>query len=95
MAQITSWVGYLCHQLGMWAIIYYAISAKPKYTQSLHRFNLLAMAFNGFFILVHILQTKFFYDGLAQDPSIFSSFGSVVVMILIDINIQTVIMIKK
>ncbi len=80
-AQLTSWVGYLCHQLAMWAIIYYAIQARPAYSKTLHGFNLLAMAVNGVFVLLHILQTKFFYDGLAQDTSIFSSFGSVVVML--------------
>ena len=81
LSQLTAWLGYLCHQLSMWAIIYYAVQAKPNYSKKLHRFNVLALAVNGAFVLLHILQTKIFYDGLAQDTSIFSSFGSVVVML--------------
>ena len=45
------------------------------------RSNLLAIAVNVFFILAHIAQTKFFYDGLAQDTHEATSLGSVVIML--------------
>lgn len=83
MARITAWGGYLLHQISLWAIIYYGIRKKPKYVMGLHRFNLLALAVNTFFILAHIAQTKLFYDGLAQDTSIYSSFGSVAIMLFL------------
>ncbi|MGC7094338.1 hypothetical protein ACPZ19_06725 [Amycolatopsis lurida] len=40
--------------------------------------NVIALAANLGFIALHEVQTQLFYDGLAQDVSIFSSQGSVV-----------------
>jgi hypothetical protein len=66
----------------MWALIYYGIHLKPRYQNTLHPFNVAALVVNAFFVLLHIGQTKFFYDGLAQDVSVWTSFGSVVVMFI-------------
>ena len=44
--------------------------------------NLAALGANAAFILLHFLQTHLWYDGLAQDTSIFSSQGSVVVLLV-------------
>ena len=40
------------------------------------------LAANAFFILLHFVQTHIWYDGLAQDVSIFSSQGSVIVLLV-------------
>ena len=40
-------------------------------------------AANAGFILLHILQTRIWYDGLAQNVSIWSSQGSVVLMLVL------------
>ena len=37
---------------------------------------------NGFFVALHLVQTHIWYDGLAQDVSIWSALGSVVVMLV-------------
>ena len=37
---------------------------------------------NGLFIVLHLAQTHLWYDGLAQDVSIWSALGSVVVMLV-------------
>ena len=51
-------------------------------TSGLHRVNLVALAVNASFIVVHLVQTQLFYDGLAQDVSIFSSQGSVILLLV-------------
>jgi hypothetical protein len=44
--------------------------------------NYLALGLNAFFILLHIFQTHIWYDGLAQDVPIWSSQGSVIVLLV-------------
>lgn len=78
----TAWGGYLAHQLTLWWVIWYAQKMKPKYTTGLHKFNTWALAVNAIFIGLHLIQTHVFYDGLAQDVSIWSSQGSVIVLLV-------------
>lgn len=78
----TSWGFYLLHQFAIWGLIYYAQTRVKKYVAGLHPVNIAALGINAFFILLHFLQTHIWYDGLAQDVSIFSSQGSVIVMLV-------------
>ncbi|WP_329792319.1 hypothetical protein V1227_10520 [Lentzea sp. DG1S-22] len=78
----SAWVGYAAHQLVSWGLIYYAQTRIRRYTSGLHRINYIALAANSGFIALHALQTQLFYDGLAQDVSIFSSQGSVVLLLV-------------
>ncbi len=80
--RLSVWSLYLLHQLTLWGLIAYAQKNRPKYTDGLHRFNILALGVNALFILLHFAQTHLFYDGLAQDVSIFSSQGSVIVLLV-------------
>jgi len=80
--RLTAWGFYLLHQLTIWYLIYYAQKNVKRYTSGLHKVNLLALGANAFFILIHFVQTHIWYDGLAQDVSIFSSQGSVIVMLV-------------
>ncbi|WP_439658795.1 hypothetical protein ACSHWB_41465 [Lentzea sp. HUAS TT2] len=82
-SRASAWVGYAAHQLVSWGLIYYAQTRIRRYTTGLHRINVLALAANGAFIGLHALQTQVFYDGLAQDVSIFSSQGSVVLLLVV------------
>jgi hypothetical protein len=81
-SRATAWGFYLAHQVALWALIYYAQTRAPKYTTGLHRFNVIALAVNAGFILLHFVQTHVWYDGLAQDVSIFTSQGSVIVLLV-------------
>jgi hypothetical protein len=81
-SRFTAWGFYLVHQLVSWGLIYYAQTRVKKYTKVLHKINYLALALNAGFILLHVLQTHLWYDGLAQDVSIWSSQGSVVVLLV-------------
>jgi hypothetical protein len=78
----TAWGSYLAHQLGFWYLIYRAQRERLKYGKTLHRLNVAALAWNAAFISLHFVQTHIWYDGLAQDVSIWSSQASVVVLLV-------------
>lgn len=78
----TAWGLYLTHQITIWGLIYYAQTHVRGYTNGLHRINWIALGANAVFIFLHLLQTQVWYDGLAQDVSIFSSQGSVIVLLV-------------
>ncbi|UCH25325.1 MAG: hypothetical protein JSV66_15545 [Trueperaceae bacterium] len=80
--QLTAWGFYLAHQFAMWGLIWYGQNRVKRYTTGLHPLNVIALAANAFFILLHLLQTHLWYDGLAQDVSIWSSQGSVIVLLI-------------
>ncbi|GIH79786.1 hypothetical protein [Planobispora longispora] len=79
----SAWLGYAAHQAAIWGLIYYAQTRVRRYTSGLHAVNVVALAVNFAFVLLHTLQTHLFYDGLAQDVSIFSSQGSVVLLLVV------------
>lgn len=79
----SAWAGYAAHQLVSWALIFYAQRHVREYTGGLHPVNVVALATNLGFIALHELQTQVFYDGLAQDVSIFSSQGSVILLLIV------------
>lgn len=78
----TAWGFYALHQITLWGLIYYGQTRVKRYTGGLHRINLAALAANAFFILLHFAQTHIWYDGLAQDVSIWSSQGSVILLLV-------------
>jgi hypothetical protein len=80
--RLSAWLGYAAHQLVSWGLIHYAQTRIRRYTHELKRVNLVALAANLGFVALHALQTQVFYDGLAQDVSIFSSQGSVVLLLV-------------
>jgi hypothetical protein len=81
-SRATAWGGYMLHQVALWWLIYRAQSQKLKYTNGLHRVNVLTLAINAFFVVLHLIQSHIWYDGLAQDVSIFSSQGSVILLLV-------------
>ena len=81
-SRVTAWGLYLAHQISLWGLIYYAQTRVKKYTTGLHRVNVFALGVNALFLFLHLLQTQVWYDGLAQDVSIFTSQGSVIVMLV-------------
>lgn len=81
-SRATAWGFYLVHQLFAWGVIYYAQTRVRKYVPGLQGVNVLALAGNAFFILLHFVQTHLWYDGLAQDVSIWSSQASVIILLV-------------
>ncbi len=80
-SHFTAWTGYILHQVTVWGLMYWAQEKGLKYSDKLHPVNLLALGANAAFILLHLLQTHYFYDGLAQDTHIFTSQGSVIILL--------------
>ena len=64
-------------------MIFYAQTRVRTYSKTLHPINVVALLASLAFIGLHELQTQLFYDGLAQDVSIFSSQGSVVLLLVV------------
>ena len=89
MAHLTAWTGYLLHNILAWAVIFLAQRQKPKYGNNLRWFNWTMIAINIIFALVHVLQTRFFYDGLAQSVPEITALGSVAVMLVFIIILET------
>lgn len=81
--RLSAWSGYLLHQLVSWGLIWWAQTHVKRYTTRLHPVNVVALAANLGFIGLHELQTQVFYDGLAQDVSIYSSQGSVIALLVV------------
>ncbi|MBU2864961.1 hypothetical protein KO489_13965 [Reinekea forsetii] len=82
MSRFTSWGGYILHQGFMWGLIFYAQRAGLKYSKKLHPINMLALIGTLGFVVLHWVQTAIWYDGIAQDTSVFSSQGSVIVLLV-------------
>lgn len=81
-SRLSVWGLYFVHQIAIWWCIFYAQKNKLKYTSGLHPLNIWALGINAVFALLHVLQTHLWYDGLAQDVSILSSQGSVIVLLV-------------
>ncbi|MBE1584210.1 hypothetical protein ACFPOI_29505 [Nonomuraea angiospora] len=81
--RLSAWLPYAAHQLALWALIFYAQTRVGRYSRGLHPVNVMALGVNTAFIALHMAQTQLFYDGLAQDVSIFSSQGSVILLLVV------------
>lgn len=81
-SRFSAWFLYGLHQLGLWGLIAWAQHRRPAYSATLHPVNAIAIAFNLLFVILHIVQTRYFYDGLAQDTSVLSSQFSVIFMLV-------------
>lgn len=79
--RLSAWGLYAIHQIILWGLIYYAQNTVQKYSKGLHPVNLWALGVNAVFIVLHLIQTHLWYDGLAQDVSSFTSQGSVILML--------------
>jgi hypothetical protein len=81
-SRFTSWGLYGLHQAAVWILVVLSMREK-KHTGGLTRINVAFLLVNLLFILLHILQTHVWYDGLAQDVPIWSSQFSVIIMLVI------------
>ena len=84
--QLTAWLGFALHQLLVWGTIYYAQTnySKRDYGAALRPVNVWALTINLAFVILHYLQTLFFYDAIAQDlPSWTAQFAVALMLIVI------------
>lgn len=87
-SRASAWIGYLLHQVSIWGLIWWAQRERPAYSGRLHRFNLIALAANAFFILLHLVQTALWYDGLAQDVHEATAQWSVILLLMVIVVLE-------
>lgn len=92
--RLSAWGLYAAHQVLAWAMIAWgarrrkAAAGLPRFTDRLDRAGAGFFLVNVAFSLLHLLQTHLLYDGLAQDTPVFSSQGSVIVMLVLILIMQ-------
>ena len=82
--RFTAWSFYLAHQLFFWGLIWWGQSHRDELRDrnKLHTINIVGLAGMAGFAVLHYLQTAIWYDGLAQDTSVFSSQVSVILLLV-------------
>lgn len=81
-ASVSMWVLYLAHQIAVWVLIARLKNEPRPAAGRIGRGNALLLFVNAVFIALHLVQTALFYDALAQFTPVFSSQGSVIVMLV-------------
>ncbi len=88
LTRTSVWAGYILHQIAVWWIILKMRKSKQGIASGLTKYNKQLIAVNLVFILVHYIQSAIWYDGLAQDVSVWSSQYSVIVMLVLILIIE-------
>lgn len=81
ISRISAWTGYALHQITIWILAF--ISIKTKSAEKRQKAIKWIFISNIFFVVLHLIQTHLFYDGLAQDVPVWSSQFSVIIMLVI------------
>lgn len=89
MAYVTAWVGYALHNIAAWVIIFLAQKQKPKTTEKFQWFNWAMLITHLLFFALHWLQTQIWYDGLAIAVPEVTSQGSVILMLVLILILET------
>ncbi len=82
LIRISYWGGYIVHQVVVWAMFFAGRRSVPAPGQ-VNKFHRWMLGLNLLFVGLHLVQTYFFYDGLAQDVPIWTSQGSVIIMLVL------------
>ena len=88
VARITAWLFFTLHFLTT-GLIMMKLKANPKEKHhELSKYNYYLLFANLFFIILHFIHTWIWYDALAQDTPVWSSQGSVIVMLILILIIE-------
>jgi len=91
LTMVITWTFYGAHQISVWLVIYWAhknYREKKLDKKKLLTYTMIMTIILIGFTLLHLLQTQLWYDGLAQDVPIWTSQGSVIIMLSILIVMQ-------
>ena len=83
LSRLSAWGLYALHQLTIWGLLYYAQTRVGRYSKKLQSFHYWTMGANALFVVLHLVQTHLLYDGLAQDVAVWSSQGSVILLLVV------------
>jgi len=84
--RLSAWLLYGAHQVLLWYSLWRLSRERRVKGAAATGFgtaNIRILVVNFIFVLLHILQTHIWYDGLAKDVPVWSSQGSVIVMLVI------------
>lgn len=82
IARVTSWGFFFLHVITVFVLMYLLKKDKNR-KDGLSIYNIYLLLANGIFILLHYIHTWVWYDALAQDTPVWSSQGSVIVMLVL------------
>ncbi len=82
LTRASAWVPYLIHQILLWYFIHRLRTSGKRWDGTLNRWNWAMLGLTAAMTVVHFAQTALFYDGLAQDVTVWSSQYSVIVMLV-------------
>ncbi len=88
-ARLSAWVGYASHNLAAWGVLAWAQRSKMRFGESFQGANWLMLSVHGVFIGLHVLQTQVWYDGLARDVPEVTALGSVALMLMVVLILET------
>lgn len=82
MSRLTSWGGYILHQITAWYIFYKAQREKTTWSDRVGKYGIAMALTHLVFTIYHLIQTQIWYDGIAQEVPIWVSQGSVILMLV-------------
>ena len=82
LGRFSFWTGYLAHQLVVILMLFRG-RRLPQTDEGSRKFTRQMIVVNVAFVSLHLLQTQLWYDGLARDVPIWTSQGSVIVMLVL------------
>ncbi len=82
-ARISYWLGFALHLSVVGYLAFRAKKVKPADKNGIHAYTVKLLVSNLVFVVLHLVQTSLWYDGLAQDVPIWVSQGSVIVMLVL------------
>ncbi len=89
IAMLITWSFYLSQQIIVWGLIYWGMKKYGKTaTTGLTGYNYAMIVTTIAFAFLHLFQTHVTYDGLAKDVPIWTSQGSVIVMLALILIIE-------
>lgn len=89
VARITAWSFFIIHFLTVGYLMQKLKNNPKEKGQELSKYNYYLLFANLGFILLHYLHTWIWYDALATDTPVWSSQGSVIVMLILILIMET------
>lgn len=87
-ARITAWAFFFLH-FGVIGYLFDKLKKDQKNKQDGYsKYNIYLLLANAFFIILHYVHTWVWYDALAQDTPVWSSQGSVIIMLVLILIIE-------
>lgn len=88
VAKLTAWLFFFAHFFSALCLLKKLKEDQPNKKDGYSKFNIYLLLVNAGFILLHYIHTWVWYDALAQDTPVWSSQGSVIIMLVLILIIE-------